>query len=177
MTVKRAGVIKMIDWKKWVAALDMAEHPEGGYYKETYRCPESVLGMRLSKTCEGDRSLATSILFLLPSDEVSEFHRLKSDELWYFHAGSPLTVYIIDPAGELHIEKLGLDFETGERPQIMIPAGSIFGALVPEAASYTLVSCVVTPGFDFCDFELLPRKQLLREYPQYKELIMRMTKV
>jgi predicted cupin superfamily sugar epimerase len=171
------GVKKMIDWKNLVTALDMSEHPEGGYYKEIYRCPECVSGRRLSKAYEGERSLATSIYFLLPSGEVSEFHRLKSDELWYFHAGSPISIYIIDPGGELRVEKLGLNFERGEQPQVLVPAGSIFGALVTEADGYTLVGCLVTPGFDYCDFELLPRKQLLREYPQHKDIIIRLTKV
>ncbi|MCX7709041.1 MAG: cupin domain-containing protein [Clostridia bacterium] len=165
----------MKDWKYWVSGLGLAQHPEGGYYRELYKCSEIIEKDDLQGDYDGDRNLASSIYFLLPSNEVSHFHRLKSDELWYFHAGSSLTVYVIDLNGKLLEMKLGLDLEKGEQPQVIIPRGCIFGAVVNEEDSFSLVGCVVSPGFDFRDFELLSRAQLLKEYPQHEEIINRLT--
>jgi uncharacterized protein len=107
--------------------------------------------------------------------EVSRFHRLKSDEIWYFHAGSSLMLYIIDAGGELKQFALGLNAAQGELPQIIVPRGSIFGAIVSQADSFTLMGCMVSPGFDFNDFELFSRDALLKEYPQHAEIIGRLT--
>lgn len=160
----------MRDYRYWITALEMAKHPEGGYFKEVYRCRE-FCARGLQK-----RNLATSIYFLLPSTEVSCFHRLKSDELWYYHAGSPLTIYIIDGEGQLKNIKLGLDAAHGESLQVIVQQGSIFGAVVDQPDSYTLMGCMVAPGFDYCDFELMERGNLIEKYPQHREIILRLTR-
>jgi Uncharacterized conserved protein len=160
----------MNDSQYWIKALELTKHPEGGYFKECYRCSEKAI-----MSVVGERNLATSIYFLLPSGDVSHFHRLTSDECWYYHAGSPLMIYIIDTEGKLSQIKLGLNIAQAESPQIVVPRGSIFGAAVCQADSYTLMGCVVTPGFDYQDFELISRKTLLEQYPQYREIILKLT--
>jgi predicted cupin superfamily sugar epimerase len=156
----------MYDSQYWIKALNLVKHPEGGYFQESYRCPEKINALDLANPFDGERNLASSIYFLLPSTDVSRFHRLKSDEIWYFHAGSPLIIYIINENGDLKEYKLGLEAGIGELPQIVVPHGSIFGAEVRQGDSYTLMGCVVTPGFDYRDFELIPREMLLKKYPQ-----------
>lgn len=157
--------------KYWINKLGLIKHPEGGYYKETYISTENINHNQF----EGTRSLATSIYFLLNSGEVSHFHSLKSDELWYFHAGTALTIYVINKDGGLQEHKLGLNIEKGEMPQIIVPAGSIFGSAMNEENSYSLVGCMVSPGFDFRDFILFKREELLNLYPQHKDIINKLT--
>ena len=149
-----------------INTLELISHPEGGYYKETYRSIETI---------DGEQSLMTSILFLLTSENASNFHRIQSDEHWYFHEGSPLTVHVI---GENGHEKrmLGLDFAEGQRPYQLVYKQEIFGSEVQEPNSYALVSCAVAPGFMFRDFELFTRHELLDQYPQHEEIICRLTK-
>lgn len=159
----------------WIEKLKLIPHPEGGFYKETYKNSESISDKELKIEFEDFRCLATSIYFLLNSGEVSHFHSLKSDEIWYFHDGCPLTVYVINEQGILTRHRLGLDVEKGQQPQIMVPAGSIFGSAVDEENSYSLVGCMVAFGFDFRDFKLFSRKELLKAYPQHEEIIIRLT--
>ena len=123
---------------------------------------------------EGSRILWTSIYFLLRDGEVSNFHRLKSDEMWYYHSGSPLTIYMISPEGEFITEQLGLNIENGEKPQVLVPKDYIFGSAMNNEG-YALVGCMVSPGFEFRDFELFKRSFLLEKYPQYEEIILKLT--
>jgi predicted cupin superfamily sugar epimerase len=157
----------------WIRTLNLTKHPEGGYFQESYRCPEKIYLQSGSSSIE--RNSASSIYFLLPGNEVSCFHRLRYDEIWYYHTGSPLTISMIDESGRLSERKLGLDTAMGESPQVVVPRGYIFGAKVCRADSYTLIGCVVAPGFDYQDFELLSRKTLLEQYPQYREIIIQLT--
>lgn len=153
----------------WIRELDLQQHPEGGWFKETYRSalklPASVLPLQAA-----ERHCATVIYFLLQAPDVSRFHRIAADEHWFFHCGSPLTIHILDspnasnpPYSQL---QLGPD-----QLQTWVPAGLWFGASVDEASGYALVSCVVAPGFDFTDFELAKRSDLLRLYPAQQTLI------
>jgi predicted cupin superfamily sugar epimerase len=165
----------MVTKEYWIEKLKLLSHPEGGYYKEVYRSEGEIQADSLPNKYEGARNYATSIYFLLGHDDISSFHRLKSDELWYYHDGEPLHVYIIEN-GTLRIEKLGLNIDEGEQLQVIIPAGSIFGAKVISNKNFTLMGCAVAPGFDFKDFELLDRKTLLDLYPQHEEVIKMLTK-
>jgi predicted cupin superfamily sugar epimerase len=165
----------LTDSNYWINKLGLTKHPEGGYYREIYRSSTSISPQDLNWNCEGKRASATSIYFLLAAGDISKLHRLKADELWYYHAGSPLTVTLISPQGHFSRHILGLDLDQKEQPQLIIPAGSIFGASVNDSGSYSLVSCMVTPGFDFRDFELLSKEQLIKEYPQYQEVIEELT--
>ena len=122
----------------------------------------------------GKRALSSTIYYLLKSGEKSSLHKLKSDEIWFFHDGSPMLIYLFQPNGEMQSVRLGLNAAKGEVPQILVPAGVVFGAEVSEADSFGLVSCMVSPGFDYRDFELCAYQTLLDKYPKYSELISRM---
>lgn len=158
-----------------VARLDLKPHPEGGFYRETYRSPGVVPRAALGPAFGGDRAHATAILFLLPAGAKSRLHRIKSDELWHFHLGGPLTVASISPSGAVSETILGPDLSAGHQLQHAVPAGSWFGAYPGLGAAFSLVGCTVSPGFDFADFELGRRDELLREFPRARGLIERLT--
>ncbi|HYK74110.1 MAG TPA: cupin domain-containing protein [Pseudoneobacillus sp.] len=151
----------------WITNLGLSPHPEGGFYKSTYASDVLIPG-------KSERKLFTSIYFLLSSNDISHFHRLKSDELWYYHGGSSLTVHLIDESGEYKELKLGLNLEKGEVPQVLVPKNTIFGSSVHDEDSFSLVGCMVSPGFDFEDFELFEQEELLKMYPQHEEIIKKM---
>ena len=165
----------MFTGKYFIEKLNMKEHPEGGYYNECLKSKEIIDASSVDKAFDGNRKLWTSIYFLLKDRDVSCFHRLKSDEIWYYHSGVPMIIYIIKENGELVREKLGLDIERGETPQVLIPKGTIFGAVM-DGTGYSLAGCMVSPGFEFGDFELLERDELIRNYPQHELIIKRLTK-
>jgi predicted cupin superfamily sugar epimerase len=151
-----------------VKTLDMKAHPEGGFYAETYRADSEI------ETEDGTRQLITSIYFLLRSEDVSHFHRIKSDELWFWHEGSPLSVHLLGEKGH-EILKLGPVTDQNSRPQHLVPSKTIFGSSVDQPESYALVSCVVAPGFDFRDFELFETDELLPLFPDAEEIIRKLT--
>jgi len=164
--------------RAWIEHLRLEPHPEGGYFRETYRS---------NLTFDGDRSASTAIYFLLTGTDVSRFHRIRSDELWHHHDGAPVTLWLLDPArapGPTEpIQQIGLasappvpgePAPTGH-PQAVVPAGVWFGATVDDADGYALVSCTVAPGFDFRDFELARREDLLARWPHERAIIERLT--
>ncbi|MBZ9606556.1 cupin domain-containing protein [Clostridium estertheticum] len=159
----------------FIDTLNMEPHPEGGFYKSSFDSCENISSNDLKTSFEGERILWTSIYFLLRDGEISSFHRLKSDEMWYYHAGSPLTIYMISPEGELTTKQLGLNIKNGETPQFLVPKNYIFGSAM-NSSGYSLVGCMVSPGFDFKDFEILKRDVLLNKYSQYKDIIIKLTK-
>lgn len=152
--------------KQLIAELNLQAHPEGGYFSEIYRSGDTV------QTAGGQRNLMTSIYFLLTSKDVSRFHVIQSDELWFHHEGSNLSVHVLDESGH-HTLPLGRIGENA-RPQQLVTKGKIFGSTVDELDSYALVSCVVAPGFDFQDFKLLDKSELLEKYPEFNEIIARL---
>jgi predicted cupin superfamily sugar epimerase len=156
----------MTQLQQLINELELQAHPEGGYYKETYRSAQTLDGQ--------DRHLLTSIYFLLTAENASRFHRIKSDELWYFHAGSPLIVHTLSKRGhEQH--HLGLDLSKGQQPFLWIPKDTIFGSTILNDEGYSLVSCAVAPGFDFRDFELFERAELLEVFSEYREIVERLS--
>jgi predicted cupin superfamily sugar epimerase len=156
--------------QQWIEALNLQAHPEGGFYRETYRSSQTV-----SDNSNIIRNLATSIYFLLPGGAVSHLHRLTSDEIWYYHAGNSLSLFMIAPSGKAEIKILGNQVEKGEELQIVVPAGYIFGATCNDPDGYTLMACVVAPGFDFRDFEMPQRADLLKAFPQHAQIIEQLT--
>lgn len=151
--------------KFYVDTLELIPHVEGGYFKETYA----------SDSFFETRSLATSIYFLLEIDNFSALHRLTADEMWFYHAGNPLTIVMIDLNGEQHCVTLGKDLDKGEVPFFTVPKQWIFGSYVNEG--FALVSCVVTPGFTYNDFELMNREELLKQYPNHETIITKLTRI
>jgi len=159
----------------WIEKLDLQIHPEGGFYKEIYRSKEFVEQKNLPDRFTINHSFFTSIYFLLSQNQISTFHKLQADEIWYYHKGSALIIHIISPDGEYYKSKLGLCIESGESPQVIIPHNHWFGAELLDKSTYSLLSCSVSPGFEFSDFELAKRGELLSEFPQHKKLILKMT--
>jgi uncharacterized protein len=179
-------------------SLGLEPHPEGGFFRETYRADETV------STPRGERPLSTAILFLVTAEAISHLHRLTSDELWVFQGGLPLELVTIAEDGQLIRRVLG-DLEeivrsrdhaaplTAETPvglprgvedwlpQALVPAGSWQGARLaggphlPADYAWALVSCIVTPGFSYDDFELGQREALLAEHPQHAEIVREFT--
>ena len=165
----------MKDHKYWIESLKLEKHREGGFASQTYESPLRITDREIKSTFEGTRPLSTSIYFLIHDNNVSNFHRLKADEMWYFHEGISLNIAIISPEGELSEFKLGRDVENGEQLQVLVPSGSIFGAYMQDGKGYSLVGCMVSFGFDFKDFELFNRADLIKEYPAYRDLILKLT--
>lgn len=149
--------------------LGLQPHVEGGYFKETFRSSEII-----ETGNKGSRNLATLIYFLLPSGQFSRFHRIASDEIWIYQSGAPLKLHTIDAEGKPNTSILGPDVKAGEELQIIIPANTIFGAEVGAENSFTLAACMVAPGFDFLDFELLSKANLLEKYPSCEAIIQRL---
>ncbi len=153
----------------WIEKLGLEAHPEGGHFRETYRADEMITTEGLPDRFLGDRSFSTAIYFLLTENNFSSLHRIQSDELWFFHAGSELKVQMIIPNGDCRCLTIGPDGPF----QAVVPSQCWFGAEVEKG--YALVSCTVAPGFDFTDFELADRQALLKQYPQHRDLIVRLT--
>lgn len=159
----------------WIKNLKMIPHPEGGFYKETYRSEESISKEHLPQRFSNDRNFGTAIFYLLENNQTSKFHRLKSDEMFHFYDGSGMTIFIIDEKGNLEFKKLGLKIELKEYPQILLKAGVWFGAKVTDENSYCLAGCTVSPGFDFEDFEMGDRKKLTEMFPDHIKIINELT--
>lgn len=160
----------------WIEHLQLTSHIEGGAFREIYRAPLQLPQSVLTPEHGGDRSAATSIYFLLQQGDFSAFHRIASDELWHFYDGHSLCIYEITPEGELKRHLLGRNPDKGEALQVLIPAGSWFGSRVEEPEGFALCGCIVSPGFDFADFELADRSKLQEMYPQHASLIAEMTR-
>ncbi|MDJ0628874.1 MAG: cupin domain-containing protein [Rhodobacter sp.] len=128
-----------------IARLDLAPHPEGGWYRQTW----------VAEAADGSRPAGTCIYFLLKSGERSHWHRVDAAEIWHFYAGAPLILRIAETGtGPAAAHRLGPDFAAGEEPQILVPAHHWQSA--EPMGAYTLAGCTVSPGFDFAGFELAP---------------------
>jgi len=152
----------------WITHLRLQPHPEGGYYKEVFRSETEIMrppSLLPKKAC-------TSIYYLLEGADFSGFHRIASDEIWYFHKGAPLNIHVIDKAGEHLILELS-DKPTGSL-SVVVNAGFWFAADIPSANDFTLVSCAVAPGFEFSEFEMGGREQLTALYPQHSGLFVKL---
>jgi predicted cupin superfamily sugar epimerase len=151
--------------------LKMAPHPERGFYVETYRAPLTVD----ARPHGGPRAASTAIYFLITRAAPSTYlHRLRSDELFHLYEGGPLEVLLLDPSGSSQVRRLGLEVAAGERPQLVIPAGTWFGVELAAGVPHCLFGCTVAPGFDFADFELADGLELAARYPSHAERIGRM---
>jgi len=149
--------------------LKLIPHPEGGFYKETYRSDYTIVNEN-----QQSRTVSTAIYYLLENEDKSLFHRIQSDELWFFHLGQPLEIIVIQD-GHLVTFILGNDVKKDEGPQVRIPANTWFAARVKNAKGFSLVSCTVSPGFDFADFKLAKREDLVQQFPRLKDVIEKFT--
>lgn len=160
----------------WVAYLRLRPHPEGGYFAETYRSQEMIGPGKVPGRFSGSRCFSTAIYYLLQGDDFSAFHRLRADEVWHFYAGGGLVLHAIDGHGRLATHHLGCDPALGQVPQVWVPWGTWLAARPLDRASYALVGCTVAPGFEFEDFELARRDQLVRLFPRHRDLIVSLTR-
>jgi predicted cupin superfamily sugar epimerase len=152
----------------WIDHLNLQPHPEGGYYKEIFRSKQRVLrhgADELKQAC-------TSIYYLLEGEDYSGFHRIASDELWYFHKGEPLLIHIVDEHGVYSSIELS-DTSSGVLSAV-VEAGSWFASEIPSRNGFTLVSCAVAPGFEFSEFEMAEKRTMMLLYPQHAGLFDRL---
>lgn len=155
----------------WVAKLGLQPHPEGGYYKEVYRSDDKVF---LAKS-DSQKSAVTSIYYLLEKGDYSSFHRISSDEIWYFHKGEALIIHTVESDVELTSVELS-DGQPGVFSHV-VKAGRWFSAELKEKRGFALVSCAVAPGFEFGEFELAEKKSLHSEFPNHGEIIDRLCRL
>ena len=160
----------------WIDKLGLIAHPEGGYYRETYRAGLCIPKEALPPQFTGSRLVSTAIYFLLEGEDFSAFHRLRSDELWHFYAGGSLVVYVIEENGHYWQMSIGSDPEANQHMQAVVKAGCWFASRAQDPGSFALVGCTVAPGFDFEDFELAKRSELINRYPQHGKLIEQLTR-
>ncbi|MCP4551794.1 MAG: cupin domain-containing protein [Bacteroidetes bacterium] len=159
-----------------IRALNLALHPEGGYFRETYRSKGEITQENLGPNFEGSRNYSTCIYFLLTSDGFSAFHKIRQDEIWHFYNGSPIKLHLIGKNGEYSKIIIGSDFTKGQIPQYVVAYGTWFAAEVINKNDYSLLGCTVAPGFNFLDFELAKRNELIVMFPQYKSIITTLTR-
>ncbi len=148
----------------WIDNLNLRRHPEGGYYKEIFRSQQQVMRVGARKV----RQALTSIYYLLEGTDFSGFHRIASDELWYFHKGSPLLIHVINENG-IHTGFELSDTHSGSL-SLAVKAGLWFAVEVPSTDGFTLVSCAVAPGFEFGEFEMAQKQEMNALYPQHAAL-------
>jgi uncharacterized protein len=200
----RLGMKESVDATYWIEKLGLEVHPEGGYFRQTYKSELRIVPEASGRTGRthavakppttvaqpgphGSRAASTGIYFLLEGKNFSAFHRLRSDEMWHFYAGSPLLVHVLDPAGGYSSILLGGDADAGQVFQAVVRAGDWFGAELAqnphcqnpgerEYPSYALVGCTVAPGFEFEDFEMASRQELEAKYPGQKDIIQKLTR-
>lgn len=145
-----------------IQRLGLEPHPEGGWYRQTYRSAAMAPGT--------DRPASTAIYYLLSAGERSCLHRIDADEVWHFYSGDPLLVVELVPAGRARVTRLSSD-----QPQHVVPAGTWFGAMPAPSSAHAMVGCTVAPGFEFDGFELATRDHLLSRFPADRELIEALT--
>ena len=147
-----------MDHERVVELLGLSPHPEGGFYRETFRA-----------------SASTAIYFLLPAGTFSAFHRIQSDEVWHYYDGDPLELHVIHPDDRYERVILGRGLGKGERPQYVVPGGA-WQAAAPKGERFTLCGCTVAPAFDFAQFEMPPRAEMQAILPEYPDLVRRFTR-
>ncbi|NLE28911.1 MAG: cupin domain-containing protein [Phycisphaerae bacterium] len=166
----------MITGNDIIDRLKLQPHPEGGFFAETYRSDEQFDGQSLSSRYTSKRSIATAIYFLITAESCSVMHRLKSDEIFHFYMGDPVTMLHLYPDGSSRILTLGTDLINGQQPQVVVPKDTWQGSFVSPGGRYALLGTTVAPGFDFADFEYGRRKDLIEQYPDHAQTIIRLTR-
>ena len=160
----------------WIDSLQLSRHPEGGWFRQVYRADESISHEALPERFAGDRCFSTAIYFLLQGTDFSAFHRIEQDELWHFYDGSSVTIHVIEGNGDYSTIGLGRDVQSDEEFIGVVRGGCLFGATVDDPDSYALVGCTVAPGFEYFDFVMPSRADLVRRYPDHEAIITRLTR-
>lgn len=158
---------------KLIKELGLQQHPEGGYYKETYRSHEVLNKETLPGRFKGNRNYYASIYFLMQEDDYSAFHKIQQDEVWHFYKGCAIHIHTISPNGHYKVLKLGMGVKIKENFQVCIPHGTWMAAEPVDKSSYALVGCTTAPAFEFEDFEMMDKNKAIEQFPQHKEIIER----
>lgn len=166
----------METYQHLIKQFGLLPHPEGGWYRQTYKCSEQFSKDALPARFGGDRPFSTAIFFLLTPGNFSAFHRIKSDECWHFYAGDPLEVLVLADDGSLTVNTLGQGFTKGQVFQYIVPANCWFASRPAPQSNYSFVGCTVSPGFDFADFELAVADRLVQQFPQHELFIRALTR-
>lgn len=148
---------------------------EGGYYIETYRSKEKIAQAALPDRLVGERDFSTAILYLLTPDTFSKMHKLISDEIYHFYLGDPVTMLQLHPDGSSEVIILGQDILNGQHIQAAVSRGTWQGAFLNQGGNFALLGTTMAPGFESDDFELACREELLKRYPDQRELILKLT--
>jgi predicted cupin superfamily sugar epimerase len=171
---RKGGV--MDSAKQIIEALGMQPHrEEGGYFVEPYRSEEFIPRTALPERYPSKRAFGTAIFYLLTPDTCSALHRLASDEIFHFYLGDPVTMLQLHPDGSSEVITLGQDVLRGEKLQVVVPWGAWQGSFLNEGGEFALLGCTMAPGFEYADYEHASREALLQEYPDQRELIIRLT--
>ncbi len=149
---------------------------EGGFYVETYRCREKIAQVKLPARYASDRSFSTAILYLLTPDTFSALHRVKSDEVFHFYLGGPVTMLQLHPDGASEVITLEQDILSGQRVQVTVPRDSWQGCFLNKGGKFALMGTTVAPAFETADFEPAQRQDLLQRYPSQRNLIIQLTR-
>jgi len=166
----------MMNAEEIIQLLGLQPHPEeGGYFSETYKCEEGIPRKALPERYHSRRSFGTAIFYLLTPDTFSQLHRLESDEIFHFYLGDPVTMLQLRPDGDSQLLTLGQDIAAGQRLQVVVPRGTWQGSFLNEGGEFALLGCTVAPGFEYADYETASRADLLKEYPEQSDLIVRLT--
>ena len=160
-----------------ISLLNLKPHPEeGGYYVETYRSHETLPKDALPERYQGERSLGTAIYYLLTPDSYSAMHRLRTDEIFHFYLGDPVSMLQLWPDGSGRIIHLGSNLLQGMQPQVVVPREVWQGARLLPGGRFALLGTTVSPGFEFADYETGQREPLLKAYPHFRDAIISLTK-
>jgi len=161
----------MLSAQQLIKQYCLQPHPEGGWFKETYKSTEIISASALPERFGAPRVFSTAIYFLLEQGNFSAFHRIKSDECWHFYTGDPLDVYVLQQDGNLEIVHLGNDISKGLMFQYVVPADCWFASRPAPGSIFCFAGCTVAPGFDFADFELADASTLTSLYPMHQSII------
>jgi predicted cupin superfamily sugar epimerase len=157
--------------------LKLQPHPaEGGYFVETYRSQYLLAPDALPQGYPRARSVSTAIYYLLTPDNFSAMHRLRGDEIFHFYLGDPVGLLQINANGAGEVVVLGQDIIAGMQLQHLVPGGAWQGSRLRAGGRYALLGTTVAPGFDYEDFEIGKREELVTEFPQFAEMIQQLTR-
>ena len=160
-----------------ITLFNLKPHPEeGGYFMETYRSSETIPEKALPSRYGGVRSFGTGIYYLLTPETFSAMHRLQSDEIFHFYSGDPVEMAQLWPDGSGRVLILGSDFFNGMQPQVVVPRGTWQGSRLLKDGRFALLGTTVSPGFEFADYESGLRDELVKSYPQFRDLIIALTR-
>jgi uncharacterized protein len=178
-SVHAQGANKMSTAEEVIKKLNLQPLPdEGGYFRETYKSdiemPADEFGLQSESVA--NRKLTTAIYYLVTPTSFSALHKLKSDEVFHFYSGDAVEMIQIDPSGKLTRYELGPDVARGQTPQVVVPRGSWQALRLKKGGDWGLMGTTVAPGFEFEDFELGIREDLIKSFPHLRVDIIRFTR-